>query len=75
MQIKQPNNQVYLQDILLERHGPRIKKSKKKSTDVDGMISVSSSNESDCEGYIIYILSCFVLLKLFRYFQRQIANR
>ncbi|XP_063683865.1 nuclear valosin-containing protein-like isoform X3 [Bolinopsis microptera] len=45
----QDSVQKYLQDILVERHGPQSKKSRKKSVDVNDVVSLTSSNESEYE--------------------------
>lgn len=51
-----PNKSIWklyplLQDILIERHGPQSKKSRKKSVnDANDVVVMSSSEGSDCEG-------------------------
>ncbi|KAL5268907.1 hypothetical protein ACHWQZ_G002665 [Mnemiopsis leidyi] len=46
----QDSVQRYLQDILIERHGPQSKKSRKKSVnDANDVVVMSSSEGSDCE--------------------------
>ena len=47
-----PYDYLVIQDILVERHGPQSKKSRKKSVDVNDVVSLSSSNESEYEGSI-----------------------
>ena len=42
------------QEILIERHGPQSKKSRKKSVDEGNDVVVMSSSEgSDCEGIFV----------------------